>query len=235
MLAMLAVSTVCAAFTASASEPKKLCKCEKFAMDNDIHNISVDNIDLAFCDPRLCSTNGTCCINTFNSIFCPSMLSLVITPERVLSNQSLSFSVNFNVPDGTTGIFQNFLPSGFTFVTGSFFVDGVLFTPTINNGIIELREITAGLHTITFTVTSSVTTVEFQTLNVARAFTVSNNIILNFGQASFLTTVLPVSADSSSSCNEDNNSVSNSCNVDNKSKDDCSMDGRCDPCTSCTC
>lgn len=224
MLAMLAVSTMTAGMALADDAEKKRCKCDLYESENGCWNIPLEDMGVAFCDPRKCSTRGECCVDYLSGIYCPSMLDLALSEDVIFSGDDLALTATFNVPAGATGIFQVFLPTAFTFTADTFFVDGVAFSPVVTDGLIELRDIVPGLHTITFTAVPSLLEAELDTFIGARAFTVSDGFILNFGQALPLVSVQPLDSDETNDCKVDGSSE---CDVDDECacEDVCCCDG----------
>lgn len=200
-LAMLALLAVSAAFNAYACGSTKACKCESFAETHDIDKIPIKDLHFAFCDPRNCTDNGTtCCIKTFKNLFVDGRINKTVSPNPVFSRENVTINITVDVPANTTGIVQDFLPFGFTFVDGSLKIDGVSERPIIIDGFIEIRGLSPGVHFITFKATAPFTKFTFETFDVARAFFIRDGFILAFSQDVVFVTVKPLPTASVSVC-----------------------------------
>jgi uncharacterized repeat protein (TIGR01451 family) len=141
-----------------------------------------------FLDPRNNTTNCGYCGGTPDFAFV-NVLTKNVTPSTINASETANFTLDVIVPAGTTGIVQDFLPSGFTFVAKTFKVDGVNVTPTVTGGSVQFNNLQPGTHNITFVARAPVTFFTFQSFDTARAFIIKNGSVVQFSTFQFLVTV----------------------------------------------
>lgn len=141
-----------------------------------------------FLDPRTHEQNFGYCGSTPSFTF-TNILTKTVSPTTVKSGANAAFTIKVTVASGTTGIVQDFLPSGFTFVAGTFKIDGVKVTPTVNDGAVQFNNLKPGTHTIVFTARAPATFFSFRSFDTARAFIIRNGQVVQFSAFQFLVTV----------------------------------------------
>jgi uncharacterized repeat protein (TIGR01451 family) len=141
-----------------------------------------------FLDPRNNTTNFGYCGGIPNFTFV-NVLTKNVTPSTINASETANFTLDVTVPAGTTGVVQDFLPSGFTFVAKTFKVDGVNVTPTVAGGSVQFNNVQPGSHNITFVAMAPATFFTFQSFDTARAFIIRNGSVVQFSAFQFLVTV----------------------------------------------
>jgi uncharacterized repeat protein (TIGR01451 family) len=141
-----------------------------------------------FLDPRNHTENLGYCGGT-PSFTLVNILTKNVTPSTINASATANFTLNVTVPGGTTGIVQDFLPSGFTFVAGTFKVDGVNVTPTVADGSVQFNNLRPGSQNITFVARAPSTFFTFSSFDTARAFIIRNGSVVQFSAFQFLVTV----------------------------------------------
>jgi len=163
------------------------CNCENFS--GNVSTIRDSDINTVFCDPRFCPDNASCCEKTFSTLFTPNIINKTVEPSVVNSLGVVNMTIRVNVTPETTGIVQDFLPSGFRFIQGSFQVNGVNTTPIVRDGAVQFNNLSAGEQVITFRAQAPFTPFPFQSFDTARAFFIRNGFVVTFSQTSVLVSV----------------------------------------------
>jgi uncharacterized repeat protein (TIGR01451 family) len=151
-------------------------------------HVKSSEIGRYFLDPCNNTTNFGYCGGTPDFTFV-NVLTKNVTPSIVNSSATANFTLDVTVPAGTTGIVQDFLPSGFTFVAKTFKIDGVNVTPTVAGGSVQFNNVQPGSHNITFVARAPAAFFTFFSFDTARAFIIRNGSLVEFSAFQFLVTV----------------------------------------------
>jgi len=76
-----------------------------------------------------------------------------VSESEVYLGDIITVTLDVEVPAGPNMTVEDPLPGFLEYISGTFEVDGVSVTPTVDHGVISTTELDAGTHTITFNVT----------------------------------------------------------------------------------